>query len=914
MPSKTSRFTPRLILIAGGVLLIILVIHLASVVMLRYFVERELHPALPRGTYIGDAHLNLFTGALRIVDFELRDRGQLRMRFGELDLQLSPWRLLLGTVRVEKAMLRRAYVRVDRREDGSFDLGLPDFGGAAESPPQGAEPPDVTLDGAHIERLIIEYHDGDLDSVVSADSVKVGTYSLRAESQQIPVQWQLHWDHRPLSGDAVVTLAADGIAAEGNVTTGPLDLGRAERLARLPSSVKGEAALQGQFAWSAPRFSLSGDLQVPHLGYTIAERSIVLTDVEFPGFALELLTAPDILVEFVPGPGSRAATWQTELEGQQVDGRAFSLSGRLRYEGRGVIDTDDLVLEAESLDWNDAGRALKIAGLRIAGQVQQSLTGETPFPALHASLSARTVEYTDQPATIAVRLNDLGFDQLALSQLGEAETRQLGGRLTIGASEVTQADTALSWSSVDVLLGGEVGRDLLRLMTDAAVSDLEVNAPQLAHGPLTLGRAAASGLELGRETRLRALDLAQLALPGEPGETSLNVASIQIGPSQYSSDQGLSLGQILIDGLQTAVIRDEGGQWRYPMSQPTQRVAGDSEETGQGEEPEALPWRVAGVQIGGDSHLKTADAMNPDMIAPRFQIERFDVGAIDSNKPLSDTPFDLVLRVDEYSEFVVNGDVRPLAPELFLNAKGHLHGFAMQAFNGLVANDLGHRFVTGQLDNDFEISIAKQRLEMANQLGLADVEVEPLPDKEGPPLGTAIALLEDRDGNIKLDVPVSGDLSDPGFRVLGALNPIITKAVAGTAALAIQPLGSVLLVGSLLADQALKVTFEPALFEPGSVDLDSATSDYLGQLGAKLNEKPKLTVRVCGLVAEVERRKDKQGAYLDTEAELLGLAQQRSEVVRAALRRSGAGAKQLRACRPAIDPDPVARPRVDIRF
>jgi hypothetical protein len=238
----------------------------------------------------------------------------------------------------------------------------------------------------------------------------------------------------------------------------------------------------------------------------------------------------------------------------------------------------------------------------------------------------------------------------------------------------------------------------------------------------------------------------------------------------------------------------------------------------------------------------------------------------------------------------------------------------MQAFNGLVANDLGHRFVTGQLDNDFEISVAKQRLEMANQLGLADVEVEPLPDKEGPPLGTAIALLEDRDGNIKLDVPVSGDLSDPGFRVLGALNPIITKAVAGTAALAIQPLGSVLLVGSLLADQALKVTFEPALFEPGSVDLDSATSDYLGQLGAKLNEKPKLSVRVCGLVAEVERKKDKQGAYLDTEAELLGLAQQRSEVVRAALRRSGAGAKQLRACRPAIDPDPVARPRVDIRF
>ena len=150
--------------------------------------------------------------------------------------------------------------------------------------------------------------------------------------------------------------------------------------------------------------------------------------------------------------------------------------------------------------------------------------------------------------------------------------------------------------------------------------------------------------------------------------------------------------------------------------------------------------------------------------------------------------------------------------------------------------------------------------------------------------------------------------------MLGALNPIIMKAVAGTAALAIQPLGSVLLVGGLLANQALKVTFEPAVFDPGSVELNPAARSYLGKLGAKLAEKPKLGVRICGLVVDAERKRDKKGGYLDKAPDLLAMAQARADQVRAELRRAGAGSKQLRACRPAIDPDPAAKPRVDVRF
>jgi hypothetical protein len=298
----------------------------------------------------------------------------------------------------------------------------------------------------------------------------------------------------------------------------------------------------------------------------------------------------------------------------------------------------------------------------------------------------------------------------------------------------------------------------------------------------------------------------------------------------------------------------------------------------------------------------------------RYTVEKFEVGSLANDATGSDTPFSLAVRPDRFSEFTISGKLRPLDERPFLDAAGHLHGFGLTTVNGLVANDLGHRFLDGQFDIDFEITIADSRLEMSNQLALSGVDVEEIPGADGPPIGTAIALLEDRDGNIRLEVPIEGDLTDPDFRVLGALDPIIAKAVAGAAALAIQPLGSVLLVGSLVADQALKVTFDPVPFEPGGTALNDRARDYLEQLADKLNEKPKLALRVCGIYAAQERSRDKEGKFTDDPEQLLLLAQQRADAVKAFMREQSVNAKQLRLCRPALDASEAGVPRVDIRF
>ena len=900
-------------MIVGGVLLFMLLIHLAGVWILRYFVERELHPALPQGTYIGEVHLNLFTGGLKIDGFELRQDDQIRMRFGELDVKVSPWRLLTGTVLVERAVLRQAYARIARRNDGSFDLGLPPFGTDAGPPPAEREPIDLTIAGIDLDRITVEYHDGELASNIYVDKVKVGTYSLRADEQTVPVDLSLRWDGRAIVGQAEVMLAADAVNASGRIETELLDIGRAQQLARLDPVARGEISYAGPFDWKAPTLTLSGAIAAPTLDYAAAGQKASLRELAIPAFSLDLQTAPSVTAALVLDQPLRLAAANWDGGGQGADLARVGVSGKVDYRGD-AVEISALDLSAADLAWRDPQRNARLSGVSLTGSVRQALASDAGLPTLQLNANLAGLGFNDTAQALSVDLADLRIDRLGLEAGDSGTDRTLASTLSVGAGKAEQGPNTLGWTAIDAGLRGRIAADL-SLAGDIDLRGLSAAAPALQHGPLTIASVGLKGLDAGSTTKFAHLRLQGIDLPAAIPETALTIAAVDLAGGSYAADAGVALGEIVIDGLQTGVIRDKQGAWQHVMSSsapaakgaPTVAVEPSAKE-------QALDWRIGGVRVQGDSHITLNDRGNDLMQPIEYQVEKINVGALSSKAPGKDTPFDVAFRPDPYSEFRINGVVRPLADKLYLKADGHLHGFGLTTVNGLIANDLGHRFLQGQLDNDFRITIENNQLDMANALALSSLEVEEIEGKKGPPLNTAVALLEDRDGNIKLEVPVAGDLSDPQFRVLGALNPIIMKAVAGTAALAIQPLGSVLLVGSLLADQALKVTFEPAKFAAGSTQLDDAARKYLGQLAGKLSEKPKLRVRLCGVVADAERPRNKKGEYTDKESDALDLAQKRAEAVRSYMQGKGASAQQLRKCRPSMDKSEAAAPRVDIKF
>ncbi len=912
MSENRSRLPARLIIATVSLFVLLLVIHLAGIALTRYAAEKTLHPALPQGTYIGEVHLNLLSGVMEIEDFRLQNDGTLWMRAGRMGLDISPWRLLLGQVHVEALRIENAYARVVRRPDGGFDLGLPPFG-ADEPVEADAAPLPFSIGQLVLERFALDYHDGDLNSVVYADSIEVGAHSLGVMQQRTPVTWRLRWDGRRLSGDAVVDIDGDAITVQGRLQTELLDLGLAQRLARLPASASGELAYSGDFAWQDSRLNLNGALQSPSLAYAADDLRATLKAGELPEFELALTTGPAMVIDLALAQPLRVGEFDWQSAGQHAQLRDLLFSGRLAVRPGADLALSASALAADRLVWGDAGRALEIAALALSGELQQPLSGGLPVVAGDATIGR--LAYRDTPAGVALTSAGARVESLRLGADDDpAGQQRLSGNLHLADSELRSGDTTLALGTAALSTDGSLTAAGPHLAGDLDLGALRVEHPRLAQA-LTLRRLVSKGLELGEQTRFGELRLSGLALPSASRETALTVGSIQLAKVSYAPKAGVAIGQIVIDALQTGVIRDRAGRWRHalsPAGKPSTAAARPAQKADAAAAP--LRWRIGGIRVTGDSHVTTADYLNPDISKPRFAIERFKIGALSTAAPNANTPIAVTLRPDQYSEFVLDGDMRPLADDFYIVAKGHLQGFGLSTVNGLIANDLGHRFGRGQIDDEFDIRIENNHLSMRNTLHLSEVEVEAIDGKDGPPLGTAVALLEDRDGNIKLDVPVDGDLSDPSFRVLGALNPILMKAVVGTAALAIQPLGSVLLVGSLAADKALKVTFDPALFAPGSAELDDAARDYLRQLAGKLVEKPKLAVRLCGVIADGERKKDKKGDYLDKEPALLQLAQRRADRVRDFLREQGVGKHQLRACRPALDKPGDAAPRVDIKF
>jgi hypothetical protein len=127
------------------------------------------------------------------------------------------------------------------------------------------------------------------------------------------------------------------------------------------------------------------------------------------------------------------------------------------------------------------------------------------------------------------------------------------------------------------------------------------------------------------------------------------------------------------------------------------------------------------------------------------------------------------------------------------------------------------------------------------------------PDAVDLPVKLGVALLKDRNGVIKLNLPVAGRLDDPEFSVIGILVKVLKNLLLKAATSPFSLLGSV--VGS--SEDLSFVTFEP-----GSSRLSEAEQTKLGTLAKALAERPNLSIDITGFVdAEADRRGLVDGAF-----------------------------------------------------
>jgi hypothetical protein len=168
---------------------------------------------------------------------------------------------------------------------------------------------------------------------------------------------------------------------------------------------------------------------------------------------------------------------------------------------------------------------------------------------------------------------------------------------------------------------------------------------------------------------------------------------------------------------------------------------------------------------------------------------------------------------------------------------------------------VGYTVEKGKLSFDLKYLIVKKKLESQNSIFLDQFtlgEKVESPHATKLPVKLAIALLKDRKGEIKLDIPVTGTLDDPKFSVWGIILKILLNLIAKAATSPFALLGAVFGGGEELS----YVEFDyggTALTEPNLKKVDT--------LIKALHDRPSLKLDIEGYV-DIEKDKEGLKQYL----------------------------------------------------
>lgn len=239
-------------------------------------------------------------------------------------------------------------------------------------------------------------------------------------------------------------------------------------------------------------------------------------------------------------------------------------------------------------------------------------------------------------------------------------------------------------------------------------------------------------------------------------------------------------------------------------------------------------------------------AFSDNLIKPNVHAQMLDVGGtITGLSSKKDTLADVNLRGKLYrtSPLQITGKLRPFPDNLFADLNVTFKDIDMSRWDPYARKYVGYTLEKGNLQLELKYLLAKTKLDAQNSIVLDRLT---LGDKVDSPEATtlpvkfAISLLQDRNGQIELGIPVTGDLGDPKFSLGNTLltffKNLIMKAITAPFAL----------LGSLLPQ---------GVGEMDRVEIDPATGNIpetgvkkLEALAKVLKDRPNLELDLTGCV------------------------------------------------------------------
>ncbi len=251
-----------------------------------------------------------------------------------------------------------------------------------------------------------------------------------------------------------------------------------------------------------------------------------------------------------------------------------------------------------------------------------------------------------------------------------------------------------------------------------------------------------------------------------------------------------------------------------------------------------MPVTVDHIQVNRGSML-FADLTLKPQFATGIQNLNGDIRGISTAKN-AHAKLELKGTVDQYGKALITGEVNPQAGDRYTDLKVKFDNLELTTLTPYSAKFAGYRIDKGKLSMDLNYQIRDRKLDAKNKVvfnQLALGEKVDSPDAVSLPLRLAVALLKDSNGVIDIDLPVSGSLDDPQFRVA----PLVWKALLNVLTkVATAPFKFIAgLVGG-------GEDMDSIAFAAGSSELAPAEAEKLGKLVGALQKREQLRLELRG--------------------------------------------------------------------
>ncbi len=842
--SRQQSRMPRNLFI--GFLVLLVLYSLAGFLLLPWWLKRALPAQMEQHmgwqADVGDIRSNPFALSVEALNLSAQDSdNQKVVGFDRLFINLDFFELIQGVVGFEAIELEEPFIRLDLLEDYSVNFAR-DFQAASArdegKPADTAEaqedqaPPSlyfqqVTVDGGVLlfrdftQSEMAEFRITPLDLTLSDLATwqrddRNSDYHLQAALGSQTIEWRGNFSVTPLYSNGNLAISGADHETLGHFLA-----------PYLPYDLRG-----GKVTVSSDYELQSGDILYfsTHNGRLLLEDLAVATDAqsEQPG-----LTTVSIA----------------------VDGIGFDLNAREAVVGQISVEQPDVALarnKAGDIDWvarlaafNESNQQ-KVSG----AEVSEPASAEQPFRwSLDGiGISDGRVTWQDQqPGSPA----ELTLEQLSLftgdisSEMEDPMSYKLqttlasGGTLSLNGQLTPQPFTleaAISGSGILLAVFEPYLQESANLAIAAGTLGLDGNLDlDGQQDPLTgtfSGTAEVSGLNL--------------QLP-DSSDRLISWQTLRLAPIEYNVyPSRLEIGTITLAQPAINLVRDTDSVHNVAkISLPPRSADTASEPQEDRADDASFIFRIGQLMIEKGALDYTDRTLNPAFTTSLDQLNGSITGL--SNVSPQQGKVSLKGRVGGSASMEADGTIGTLGTEDTSDLKLTMKDLSLPALSPYLSRYLGYGIDSGKLELDLDYEVTGSRIDASNRvimdrltLGQAVASEEAV----NAPVKLGLVLLRDGNGVIDVNLPVSGDLDSPDFRVGQVVMRTFVNLLAKAATSPFSVLGSIAELAGLSGEELGKMRFEP-----GTTRLVPGEAEKLAALSEALLDRPDLLLNIRGGVS-----------------------------------------------------------------